>query len=245
MLFIFVGDTSHDSEIRILLTGYQYSGKSSTGNTILAQEAFPLKRTAKSARSRGVIQGRHVTVVDTPGRWRILPVSYTSELCKQDIVLSATQCPPGPHVLLVLVRLDTSFTENNRRATEEHLQLFGENVWRYTMVLFTCGDFLIETTIEQFIESEGEALQWLVRKCNNRYHVFSNNRTDDRSQVSEILEKIDEIVFGNGGGHFEMDKMIIQEVQKKWKVAEDRAKIRRLESTRGQQSSAQFRIEKS
>ncbi|KAK3529538.1 hypothetical protein QTP70_032054 [Hemibagrus guttatus] len=112
---------------------------------------------------------------------------------------------------------------------EDHLQLFGENVWRYTMVLFTCGDFLGETTIEQFIESQGKALQWLVQKC-NMYHVFNNNKKDDRSQVSELLEKIDEVVASNGGGHFEMDQMILQEAQEKRKMAEDKAKKRRLKT---------------
>ncbi|XP_060753043.1 GTPase IMAP family member 8-like [Tachysurus vachellii] len=234
-----MGSTSHSSEIRLLLTGYQFSGKSSTGNTILAQEAFmtfPKKRMSKCVKREGDVQGRHVTVVDTPGRWRIHPVEYTTELCKQELVLSVTQCPPGPHVLLVFVRLDTSFTEMNRRATEQHLQLFGENVWRHTMVLFTCGDFLGETTIEQFIESQGRALQWLVQKCNNMYHVFNNNKKDDRSQVSELLEKIDEVVASNGGGHFEMDQKIFHGLQKKRKMAEDKAKERRLMAEEAQKS---------
>lgn len=192
---------------------------------------FPKKRMSKCVKSEGVVQGRHVTVVDIPGQWRIHPVEYTTELYKQEMMLSVTQCPPGPHIVLVLVRLDTSFTENNRRATEGHLQLFGENIWRYTMVLFTCGDFLGETTIEQFIESEGKALQCLVKKCNDMYHVFNNNNNkDDHSQVSELLEKIDEVVASNGGGHFEMDQMILQEVQEKRKMAEDKAKKRNLKT---------------
>ncbi|KAG7324972.1 hypothetical protein KOW79_011288 [Hemibagrus wyckioides] len=139
---------------------------------------------------------------------------------------------------------DTSFTENSKRAIEGHFQLFGENFWRYTMVLFTCGDFLGETTIEQFIESEGEALQWLVKKCNNMYHVFNNNNKDDRSQVSELLEKIDEVVASNGGGHFEMDQMILQEVQEKRKIAEDKAKKRRLKTQEEKRGATGSKSEK-
>lgn len=103
------------------------------------------------------------------------------------------------------------------------------------MVVFTCGDFLEETTIEQFTESEGEALQWPVQKCNKRYHVFNNNRKDDHFQVSELLEKIDEVVTSNGDGHFEMDPMILQEIQKKRRVAEDQARKRRLKAQEGEE----------
>ncbi|XP_047673688.1 GTPase IMAP family member 8-like isoform X4 [Tachysurus fulvidraco] len=199
---------------------------------------------SKCVKSEGDVQGRHVTVVDTPGQWRIHPVKYTTELRKQDLVLSVTQCPPGPHILLVLVRLDISFSERNKKTIEGHFQLFGENVWRHTMVLFTCGDFLGETTIEQFIESQGTALQWLVQKCNNMYHVFNNNNKDDRSQVSELLEKIDEVVASNSGGHFEMDQKILQEVQMKRKMAEDKAKERRLVAEKAERGSTSSVSEK-
>ncbi|KAF4107781.1 hypothetical protein G5714_012145 [Onychostoma macrolepis] len=54
-----------------------------------------------------------------------------------------------------------------------------------------------DISIEQHIESEGEALQWLIEKCRNRYHVFDNTDKKNRSQVSELLQKIDEMVAEN------------------------------------------------
>ncbi|KAG5278491.1 hypothetical protein AALO_G00099580 [Alosa alosa] len=72
----------------------------------------------------------------------------------------------------------------------------GEDVWRHTIVLFTWGKLLKDTTIEEVIESEGKALQWLVQKCGNRYHVFGE-RAQGSNQVEELLEKIAEMVAGN------------------------------------------------
>lgn len=49
-------------------------------------------------------------------------------------------------------------------------------------------------TAEQFIESEGSALQLLLRKCNNRYHSF---KTNDPAQATRLLGKIEWMLVEN------------------------------------------------
>ncbi|XP_036378515.1 uncharacterized protein LOC118773609, partial [Megalops cyprinoides] len=224
---LFKGEEHRLSELRIVLLGERYAGKSSAGNTILGREEFESGiRTAQCVKRQGEVAGRQLTVIDTPGWWTDYSVQDTPELDKQEIVRSVSLCPPGPYALFLVINVSKSFTETCRRSVEEHLELLSEKMWRHTIVLFTRGDWLGDTTIEQHIEAEGKALQWLVEKCGNRYHVLNNKKRADGTQVTELLEKIEEMVAGHGGCHYEMDRMLLQEVEEKRRAVEERAKQR-------------------
>ncbi|KAF5904355.1 GTPase IMAP family member 8-like, partial [Clarias magur] len=59
-----------------------------------------------------------------------------------------------PVSFLLVIRLDSSFQEEERKAVKDHMKLFGDTIWDQTIVLFTCGDWLGDRTIELYIESE-------------------------------------------------------------------------------------------
>ncbi|KAI1884206.1 hypothetical protein AGOR_G00224040 [Albula goreensis] len=222
-------EEQHLSEFRIVLLGSRMSGKSSAGNTILGREEFQSGiRTAKCVKRQGEVAGRQVTVVDTPGWWRNMSAKDTPELDKQEIVCSVSLCLPGPYALILVIDMSSSFTDTERRSVEEHLQLLSERVWRHIIVVFTSGDWLGDTRIEQRIEAEGKALQWLVEKCENRYHVLNNENKSDRTQVSELLEKIEEMVAGHGGCHYEIDRKLLQKMEKKRRGVTERGKERMM-----------------
>ncbi|CAK6956079.1 uncharacterized protein LOC128361794 [Scomber scombrus] len=215
------------AERRLLLIGGRWAGKSSTGNTILTKERFECgrTRTAQCEVRHMVVEGRKLIVVDAPGWNSSLSLTEIPEGEKQRFKLNPSKCPPGPNAFLLIIPIDSAFSVEERKIVEEHMKLLGERVWRYTMVLFTCGDFLGEKMIEQHIESEGDALKWLIKRCNNRYHVINNKKTN-APQVTQLLEKIDEMVWHNNGGYYELDEQTLNIIQKKQREVAERAEER-------------------
>lgn len=110
---------------------------------------------------------------------------------------SVTMCSPGPHAVLLVLQSDVAFSEAQRRSVKEHMELLGQNVWKYCIVVFTRGDWRGTSTIEEHIESEGETLQMLINKCGNRYHILNNMQWDDGIQVRELMEKVEMMARGN------------------------------------------------
>ena len=84
-------------------------------------------------------------MVEAPGWWRNYQLKETPELTKNEIEFSVSLCSPGPHALLMVIRVDSSFTETEKRPVQQHLELLTERVWSHTIVLFTHGDWLGDT----------------------------------------------------------------------------------------------------
>uniref|UniRef100_A0A673MK74 AIG1-type G domain-containing protein n=1 Tax=Sinocyclocheilus rhinocerous TaxID=307959 RepID=A0A673MK74_9TELE len=225
-------------ELRIVLMGYRAAGKSSAGNTILGREEFDLKTSAQCVRRHGEVADRHITVIEAPGWWRTYTVQESSELLKQEILLSVSLCPPGPHAVLLIIRVDYMFKETERKAVQGHLDLLGERVWSHTIVLFTHGDSL-----------EGQDLQWLLDKCGNRYHVLNNQNRSDHTQIKELLEKIEETVAQNNSCHFEIGRTILQELKERRRAEKERAEERKKrmkkqrEDIRSQMSESTYLVQ--
>lgn len=217
-----------------MLLGAKGSGKSSTLSTILGrQSGRALGRTAQCAVGRGRAFGRELTLVDTPGWWMNYFSEDSSLFDRDQLVLSASLCPPGPHVFLLTVRVDRAFTETHSRATREHVQLMGQLVWDRVMVLFTFGDWLGDATVEQCIESGGPPLRGLLKRCGNRYHVVNNTSTGEGLQVRELIHKMEEMLAScNDGPHSGVRREAMQQMEETMRRQEERAQERRTRKER-------------
>ncbi|XP_034003954.1 GTPase IMAP family member 4 [Trematomus bernacchii] len=183
-------------ELRLVVLGWRWPGKSLTGNTILGKEEFHLERAAEFCVKRETeVLERQVTVVDTPGWFSAqdTPPSY-----KQELVRGASLCPPGPHAFLLAIPVGM-FTEVDRQRIEEHVSLFGERVWRHTIVVFTWAEVLRNISIERYIRREGKDLQWVLEKCHRRYFVINNCEFGEHPQVGRLLERVEKMVAEEGG----------------------------------------------
>lgn len=151
---------------------------------------------------------RTVNVIDTPG---IFDTSIMEGSLKNEIENCIMLSVPGPHVFLLVIRLDVRFTEEEKNAVQWIKDNFGEEAAQYTMVLFTRGDMLKKKSIENYLDQSPE-LRELISDCRAGYTVFDNTCKKNRIQVADLFEKIDNIVHLNGN-HYTSN--VYEEVQKK------------------------------
>ncbi|XP_024127640.2 GTPase IMAP family member 8-like [Oryzias melastigma] len=142
---------------------------------------------------------------------------------KLEIENSLYMCPPGPHAVLLVIELITAVNATYQRSVQDHMSLFGDDVWKHTIILFTRPDWLEVKTVEERIESD-EGLQWLVNKCENRYHVLNNLEPNNREQVKVLLEKIEEMRAENDDPYYEVDQRRAAEMETLREDADKRAK---------------------
>ena len=191
------------------MLGPKTAGKSATGNILLGRCVFVTHKTERSQDKTSLVGGQLITVIDTPGWWND-PSQCTQEM-DREIARGVSLSPLGVHVVLLVVSLDATFTEAHQRAVEEHVGLFDDNVWNHTLLLLTYGDLVADVPVEEYIEREGPPLQWLVEKCQHRYHVLDNTKTTDEAQVTRLFELIEGMVSVNGNRPFKPDPNDVQQ----------------------------------
>ncbi|KAF5888405.1 GTPase IMAP family member 4-like [Clarias magur] len=175
--------------LNLVLIGQKESGKSAAGNAILGTMGFDQVgvKTRKSMRREGVVKGRCIVVVDTPGwDWfNTIGSSASPSAVKEEMISGMTLCHPGAHALLLVVPLSFSFTARDHHVVEEHVNLFGPQAWRHTLVLFTVMDIkrLRDSTLQDEVEVNTE-LQKLVEKCGGWYHALHGRPRNGEDQVS-------------------------------------------------------------
>ncbi|XP_059211556.1 GTPase IMAP family member 7-like, partial [Centropristis striata] len=194
---------------RIVILGKTGAGKSSLANTIFGEELFMIGDSANSetnkcqAKTRSV-NGRSITLIDTPG---LFDTDRPEEELKAEIVRCITECSPGPHAFLIVLKVER-YTEQEEAVINKIKEYFSEEVFKYATVLFTHGDQLKGQTIIDFVQ-KNKSLSDLVEKCGGRCHVidnkyWKNDQQDEyrsnKFQVEELLKTIDEITEANRGG---------------------------------------------
>ncbi|XP_063739279.1 uncharacterized protein LOC134864328 isoform X2 [Eleginops maclovinus] len=187
---------SSSPELRLVLLGNIGCGKTSSADTILGQLSHISPSASRTCQVRqGMSEGRSVTLVEAP-RW-YWNGGKMDESVRQETAKAMALLEPGPHAFLLLVPVH-QFTEMESRVPAELKELFGAGVLDHTLVLLTCGDYLMGKTEQEYLQKEHPGLRQIIEDCEGRYHVINNRKRQDREQICELLEKVEKIVEKNG-----------------------------------------------
>ncbi|XP_046699618.1 GTPase IMAP family member 7-like [Silurus meridionalis] len=154
-----------------------------------------------------VLTGRTVKVVDTPDSFLFThkedPEDLVSEI-EQSVRLSS----PGVHACVLK---PTTFTKQEAETVSQFKQIYGEEVFRHTVLVFTHGDQLHGVRMDMLIR-QNVYLMDLVSLCGGRFTVL-NNALNDRDQVYYLLDIIDRMVSGNENKFYTLE--MLQETQRR------------------------------
>ncbi|XP_070820860.1 GTPase IMAP family member 8-like [Chaetodon trifascialis] len=177
---------THASNLRIVVFGKSQNKKTKLINFMTGKQDFlPLKMPMKSTVTQGEWRKIPLTVVNTSDIF-----SLTMEKVRHEMKKCVALCPPGPNVLLLLVK-PSDFSEQDRENLNFILSFFGQDSFKYSMVIFTHNE-----------EGKNLPVDQLIRDCRQRQHRVNFDKKDlSESELVELIEKMEKMVFDNRGGH--------------------------------------------
>lgn len=129
---------------------------------------------------------RIISVIGTPDPFN---KTKSDKELRAEIKTCVYMSAPGPHVFLLLMKLGR-FTDEEKNTVKQIQKNFGEDAIHHTIILFTHDDQLEWKPLDRFIRKSND-LQALVDECGGRFHSFNAKDTKKRSQVTELLQKIE------------------------------------------------------
>ncbi|XP_026176970.1 GTPase IMAP family member 8-like [Mastacembelus armatus] len=176
------------SELRIVLLGKSQNEKTKLSNFISGTKHGPHSRTdpKQLANVYGEWRNKPFTVVKTPDIFSLPKKTVRLEMMK-----CVANCPPGPNVLLLLVK-PSDFTEEDRQKLKHTLSVFGQEAFKYSMVIITQNERTENSSVNQLLQ---DCRQRQLRiNCNENYFP-------DDDDIQELMQKMDEMVSQNRGSY--------------------------------------------
>ncbi|KAM7391035.1 hypothetical protein PAMP_021752 [Pampus punctatissimus] len=169
------------SQLRIVMFGKSQNEKTTLSNYITGKIDVSYPTISRKAIARGEWRKMPITVVKTADIFNLRVDKVRHEMKK-----CVANCPPGPNVLLLLVR-PSDFTEEDRQTLRFILSLFGQDAFEYSMVITTRND-------------TNSSVTQLIQDCGQRQHIINFDKKDFVDcDPQALMEKMEKIVSDNRG----------------------------------------------
>lgn len=184
-------DLNNASELILVLLGVSALDKTAVEHVIFGRQGSGCddlhQGSWRATVDTGVIDGEQVAVINTTD-W--FSSSHSVEEMKQKIQFCIRLSSDGPYTFLLVIP-GMQFIENIG-IVKDFERIFEKSSWEKVIILFTVKD-----------EQQKQVVRdgYLQAKLGKQFHVLKISETGDRSQVSELLRKVNKIkkpVAANG-----------------------------------------------
>ncbi|XP_008304060.1 uncharacterized protein LOC103375533 [Stegastes partitus] len=178
------------SELRVVLLGNSWSGRSSVGNFILGETVFNTNEEPNNClRVRGQLKDKEIVLINTPD---LLNPNISDKKLREHVELCVRLSDPGPHVFLLVLQPE-DFTEEHRLRLCRVLELFSHQSFDHSLVLMSKPRVKSQVLYNSYIR---RAPLWeMIRSCRNR----SLKQQD--LELPELLRSLKQIVEKYNGNH--------------------------------------------
>ncbi|CAK6982453.1 uncharacterized protein LOC122968473, partial [Scomber scombrus] len=167
------------SAFRILLLGKSEDEKTKIGNLIIGNQGFHHQKhspTMQCGASCREWKEKPVTVVKTADMFNM-----SEDNVRREVKNCVTLCPPGPNVLLLLVK-PSEFTEEDRKRLKLILSLLSEDAFKHSMVIMSDDEMEKSVSVNN-----------LLQDCERRhYNMSEDNYELLMKKIAETANKNDE-----------------------------------------------------